>query len=1310
MKKKVLFALIALFSVLSTWAQQEAEPAVAQGYPVQTEGINYKFYLSTQYVVVGEAAPTVLDVESVEGTTATLLDPDSWSQDGVAYSKSGTVMTKVTSLTNVGTYYLHVNIGEGQAAAGYYVPFTVGTTEHLETEWVWNRDTWEASQVFSDGSEGKKMLYFHPSQYPFYDLYKAATEGENPQPEFAGNLPYTYESWQALTAEQKEAALEGYSHDWFAIAKSSVNRDKMFPQLTYIISDLSEGDAFNVVAKYKDAEGNWKETFTQKEEGGAITTYAYIAQAPKARQYWMINIPMLFAGKLPMASGQDEIDFPSQYRLAFAANGEQINPETEEPLAANATLADAVGANLSEEDVKLLLVPAERDVTILNDDTYTAKDYDVTVAPTTPYNGDQTQPTISVKLGGQKFNDYTVKYFLEDEEVTRLNVKEVELADVNGVQTIAATKSLTYTAKVYVGGDVVGQGNFTVTPQAQLTVRLAQIYPVYNQPAYGDYAVTSTDYKSGDNATNVNIIGDFSITNLADFKFTDQYYEYTIDGSTVKAISVLDDKTYQNYAIKLVTDAQSKMTPANLLINISEDDLSKIYGDKDPEEYGIEAQMQLLDENKLPTGETEDLQEGKVKFIVEREEGEDAGTYDIFVTLQELLPVGDTDEEAWQGTQNFNVASEGFVKVLKQNGKWDTGKWKLVDGFTINKRTLNSANVVITTNAVDYNAKAQEVKPASVIFIDENGVLSATNQSNPYTAADAEGNDLGFGYVTIVESVAAVADDPATEVDESAPAVAKDYTVGNWSNNTNVTRNLETAEVQQAATFTITAEETSVNFKDSQDGAFQINPVALDLKVKDYVKVSETVDNSKPYGTDPFNYGVEVDPAEGKNGFVADESADNQAAVLTAVAAAITTEGYEGYQKWDPVGVYPISVKETVANSVAVKLAANNYNVAFAGGNLQIKAIDVTVTAKDQNGAFIVQDGTDANENDQIDEWEKTYVIPTIATTADQYTVSGVTELPEGVVISLSCGTSKVGDSNVIAVNVEVPGSVLGNYNFTTVDGKFIVAKLNEIHLAYGNVAQVLEDHKGLEGIDVYLPARDLATDKWNSIILPFEFRAATLSNKLWYGMIEVLDTDDESQNYKFQEIVNGNVKANEPFILKIAAENATDEVAKDKAALCQIKFDDVTISDKDANGDEVVYNDPSKWPFVEDAYGNKFIGQYTGKTGLAADEWAIATKLTSSNLGKFVYGGAATTNTYFEPTVAFLKNKGETPSAGANIRIFVEEDGVETAIDGVEAGEEIAAGSAAEGWYTISGVKLEGEPTTSGTYIFNGKKVFIQK
>ena len=59
-------------------------------------------------------------------------------------------------------------------------------------------------------------------------------------------------------------------------------------------------------------------------------------------------------------------------------------------------------------------------------------------------------------------------------------------------------------------------------------------------------------------------------------------------------------------------------------------------------------------------------------------------------------------------------------------------------------------------------------------------------------------------------------------------------------------------------------------------------------------------------------------------------------------------------------------------------------------------------------------------------------------------------------------------------------------------------------------------------------------------------------------------------------------------------------------------------------------------------------------------------------------------------------------------IRITIEEeDGTTTEITAAEIAN--ATEAAAEGWYTITGIKLEGKPATKGTYIYNGKVVYVK-
>ena len=120
---------------------------------------------------------------------------------------------------------------------------------------------------------------------------------------------------------------------------------------------------------------------------------------------------------------------------------------------------------------------------------------------------------------------------------------------------------------------------------------------------------------------------------------------------------------------------------------------------------------------------------------------------------------------------------------------------------------------------------------------------------------------------------------------------------------------------------------------------------------------------------------------------------------------------------------------------------------------------------------------------------------------------------------------------------------------------------------------------------------------------------------------------------------------------------------------------------------------------------GVKFVGLYEDYTGPQANQLYLAA--TSKNPTREFYpGGSKSANVTLVQTNAYL----EFPTAGAaaKARIFIEEeDGTFTAINGVAA--EADAAVAGEGWYTISGVKLNAQPTEKGIYIFNGKKVAIQ-
>ena len=182
------------------------------------------------------------------------------------------------------------------------------------------------------------------------------------------------------------------------------------------------------------------------------------------------------------------------------------------------------------------------------------------------------------------------------------------------------------------------------------------------------------------------------------------------------------------------------------------------------------------------------------------------------------------------------------------------------------------------------------------------------------------------------------------------------------------------------------------------------------------------------------------------------------------------------------------------------------------------------------------------------------------------------------------------------------------------------------------------------------------------------------LSAALGYALVNVLDedkTDNTTIAFK-KEIYT--IEANTPFLVKVPY----------NIDLANVKFEGVEIVNPESAADLTVGEEG----------GNQFIGTYTGafepqngttyfRNGERQDG--------ASNLAVYALG-------------AYIKFA---EGAEAGIRIVVEdENGVTTEISAVEiAGAEAAA----EGWYTLTGIKLEGKPATKGTYIYNGKAVYVK-
>ena len=228
--------------------------------------------------------------------------------------------------------------------------------------------------------------------------------------------------------------------------------------------------------------------------------------------------------------------------------------------------------------------------------------------------------------------------------------------------------------------------------------------------------------------------------------------------------------------------------------------------------------------------------------------------------------------------------------------------------------------------------------------------------------------------------------------------------------------------------------------------------------------------------------------------------------------------------------------------------------------------------------------------------------------------------------------------------------------------------------------------------------------DTWVTMTLPFNISVAKLSQALGYAIVNVIDpsrteiNDTSSKFYGKLTMKGGNgdgtedyLVANKPFLVKIA-----DDIANVNGGV--IDFGSQTIIAPAAAADLT----------VDAGHGAKFIGTYATRTVTPADNKAIWFMIGSNNQWLFIGNNGSWDVLPFEGYID-MTNATSTNEIRSMTFFFEEEDGTVTAIESVDAEGTDNAASAAEGWYTINGVKLEAKPTQKGIYIYNGKKIAIQ-
>ena len=767
-------------------------------------------------------------------------------------------------------------------------------------------------------------------------------------------------------------------------------------------------------------------------------------------------------------------------------------------------------------------------------------------------------------------------------------------------------------------------------------------------------------------------------------------------------------------------------------LTVNEDDAYKIYGYDDPSEFRFTA----INQNGVEV--TDGITVIRPDYMQKAD-----GTYATALRDADIDPttedVGEHPLKIVNDNPNYDVVfTDGSPKnltITEFDISTDVAQEAVEDDPTTELDEAQDAvaeKFVITVDNVIYNTKTQ-FPDAEITFDHE--VLGLMNLTYDVTKDPKE------PFVAFVEKWGTVTDDTTDPVTKSdgyyetasysytkafSPYTYPDGTVGSYTGDVkNVKRDAE-GNVIKGANINVRGLGNFINVKKQP---YAIQPAPLPIKVKDNAEMAYA--GAKPV------FELEQTPASEVYG---SENATEQDRILTQLAEAIAAydpDGEYGFEGYDgATGSYTITVAEAAKTALNVIMAASNYTPEYAGGEVTVIPVPFYFAAVRQDvdyaeavladETYLLPDATSKTwTNFATNPVDLTPSTATVKVYSDAAHTAEITMTDEEIAqyVTLSCTTTKQGLSEG-AIKI-APQTVVGvEIHTENGDGDLYVKPLEEIHLAYGNVSQALEDHKGYGGSDsepmrVYLPKRNLNADIWYGMVLPFDVYVPELSAKIGYASVALLNKEDAGSDVHFDTKVS-TIPANEPFLLKVAPANQSDYVenaygyvtTSTAVNTASLYFDNVKI---DADNIAKYNGTAAQDPYVQTAGGTKLIGSYKTIEYYDAAKYYIAKKTFAANEaflsyvdGKF-YKGVSSPNHKMLTTDAYLSFTSDFAAAGA--RIFIDdEDGTSTAIDAIGAEPvEAAPSKLAEGWYTINGMKLNAKPTQKGAYIFNGKKVYVK-
>ena len=447
------------------------------------------------------------------------------------------------------------------------------------------------------------------------------------------------------------------------------------------------------------------------------------------------------------------------------------------------------------------------------------------------------------------------------------------------------------------------------------------------------------------------------------------------------------------------------------------------------------------------------------------------------------------------------------------------------------------------------------------------------------------------------------------------------------------------------------------------------------LTIKKGKIIAKVKDVTLPYGETPATFQLEavsgMDEAEAAN-------FDDIVTYQNAAAKFGYTDDFK------TIGEHTLTYAGTAPT-------ATNYDVELAegtaaNGTLNVTKRPVTFKAIDKTVAY--------NALSTFTPAVNTTYVKLIGSTDTEYDAKTCYTLLTGttmtdLIASVAASSKNVGDNDIVLTS-----KVSDIYEINLLKGTLTVTSTGVADVTLNRVvkasyddeltntaAKLIKQNDG-KFVNVKFSDFPMIAEKWYPVVLPFATTVKDISAAFGYAVVDIFDGTNADGNIQFK-LHMGAIAANTPFIVKA--------------------YEDMNMADATCVFQNVKIENAGEEVKVGDAAGVQFVGTYKGKTdGFRSNMYYFSSNAAYNEY----YKGNDTNKTYLRPLGAyFLDNSAD--AASANRMIIIEEpNGNTTKISAITAE---GASIEADGWYTVSGVKLEGAPTEKGVYIRNGKKVVLK-